>query len=182
MSTVSLSDYTSLRYQVANAGYADEIEWANNIPECPDCYAFRDEYCWTVINSGMKEQVARLIWNRIKAARADGFSTATAFRHKQKVSAIDAMFEHCAERFNEWKQSTDRLTYLRGLPFIGPITIWHFAKNLGMDVAKPDRHLVRIAGSIEAVMPLCRELHELSGDKIAGVDTVLWRAANLGFI
>lgn len=179
---MNISEYKAIQYQVAEAGYAAEIDWANNIEECQDCYVFRDEYCWTVINSGMKEQVARLIWERIKAARAEGFSTSTAFRHKQKVAAIDTMFDHCADRFREWKNSADRLAYLRTLPFMGPITVWHFAKNLGMDVAKPDRHLVRIAGSIEAVMPLCKELSRLSGDRIACVDTTLWRAANLGIL
>ena len=175
----SVDWYLDLKRQVIDAGYADEVDWANDIKECADPYLFRDEYCWTVLNSGMKEQVARLIWNRIKAARADGFSTSTAFRHKQKVDAIDAMFEDCAPRFREWRDSQDRLAYLRTLPFIGPITVWHFAKNLGMDVAKPDRHLVRLAGSIDAVLPFCQAIARTTGDRIAGVDTVIWRAANL---
>ena len=47
--------------------------------------------------------------------------------------------------------------------------------------AKPDRHLVRIAGALGArsVDHLCRPLAEFSGDPVSVVDLVLWRFATL---
>jgi len=34
------------------------------------------------------------------------------------------------------------------LPFIGPVTVWHLAKNFGLITAKPDRHLARISNAL----------------------------------
>ena len=60
-----------------------------------------------------------------------------------------------------------------------PITCWHLAKNYGHDCAKPDRYLTRIAGA-EGTHDLCARLAKETGDRIATVDLVIWRAANLG--
>ena len=52
-----------------------------------------------------------------------------------------------------------------------------------MDVAKPDRHLVRISEvSGETAEALCQRLSDASGDRVATVDLVIWRAANLGVV
>jgi hypothetical protein len=52
-----------------------------------------------------------------------------------------------------------------------------------MNVAKPDRHLERIAERTgETVADLCARLAAVSGDRIATVDYVLWRAAESGLI
>ena len=70
------------------------------------------------------------------------------------------------------------------LPWIGPITKYHLARNLGIDVAKPDRHLVRLAkrfgyNESTGVQQMCEELAERTRDRIGVVDVVLWRYANL---
>jgi len=71
----------------------------------------------------------------------------------------------------------------QSLPWIGPITKYYMAKNLGADVCKPDRHLTRIAGKYDMELEeLCKKLSEESGDHISMVDNVIWRVANLGFI
>ena len=67
------------------------------------------------------------------------------------------------------------------MPHIGPITKFHLARNLGLDYAKPDRHLVKIALAFgySNVQAFCREASELTGDKIGLVDLVFWRFAVL---
>src|SRR5204862_28581 len=45
-------------------------------------------------------------------------------------------------------------TWLTRCPYIGPVTCWHLAKNVGMDVVKPDRHLVRMAQASGARDPI----------------------------
>jgi len=35
--------------------------------------------------------------------------------------------------------------FLQQLPFIGPVTAFHLAKNLGIEAVKPDRHLCRLS-------------------------------------
>jgi len=39
--------------------------------------------------------------------------------------------------------------FLMSLPYVGAVTWRHLAKNLGLPVAKADRHLVRLAGRTE---------------------------------
>ena len=59
---------------LSERGYAGEIRWAENLPilehQTPD--AFFSEYVWTVLNAGMKEQVARRIYERFMVARDPG--------------------------------------------------------------------------------------------------------------
>jgi len=71
----------------------------------------------------------------------------------------------------------DPVLALRCLPYIGEITSYHLAKNLGADVAKPDRHLVRFAASqgFSDVHTLCSAISQVSGDPLRVVDVVLWR-------
>jgi hypothetical protein len=77
----------------------------------------------------------------------------------------------------------EQLAWLRKLPWIGKITAYHMAKNLGVDCCKPDRHLVRLAQVIDSEPEtLCHDLAAATGDRVATVDTVLWRAANLGWV
>jgi DnaJ-domain-containing protein 1 len=73
------------------------------------------------------------------------------------------------------------LVALRTLPFIGPVTQFHLAKNIGLDVAKPDRHLVRIAQLFQfaSVQDLCETIANQAGTRVAVVDLVFWRFATL---
>lgn len=97
-------------------------------------------------------------------------------RHRER-SSVNAIASAVPQKHLE----RQKVAYLRSLPWIGDITCWHLAKNYGHDVAKPDRHLVRIAGD-EGVHGLCARLARESGDRVATVDLVIWRAANLGMI
>ncbi len=67
--------------------------------------------------------------------------------------------------------------FIRSLPYMGPVTWRHLAKNLGVQVAKPDRHLVRIAQATArpSVDVLCDEIAAWLGEPVAVVDVVLWR-------
>jgi hypothetical protein len=69
------------------------------------------------------------------------------------------------------------LAALEALPFIGTVTKWHLAKNLGLDVAKPDRHLLRIAARFgyDDVQRMCHDICEFCGERISVADLVLWR-------
>ena len=61
------------------------------------------------------------------------------------------------------------------------VTCWHLAKNLGFQVAKPDRHLIRISKKAGFATPndLCAAVAEVTGEPINVVDLVLWRYAAL---
>lgn len=178
---IELKAYRLLKERVIAAGYSKEIRWAENIKLCSNELTFAEETIWVIINAGMKEQVARRIWTLVGDLLQEGKSASDGFGHKLKCRAIDWVWGHRHMLFDQWQAAQDKLTFLESLPHIGPITKFHLARNLGMDVCKPDRHLVRIAGA-EGPAALCRRLALASGDRIGVVDLVIWRAANLGMV
>ena len=149
--------------------------------ECPTCGEEVGEWSSDPRGDVNKYQIARQIWNRVRPVVESGSSASTVFGHKGKSAAIDYVWQNRDELLKKYLAAEDKIEYLQSLPWIGVITKWHLAKNFGHDCAKPDRHLVRIAGE-EGVHKLCFRLSEASGDRIATVDLVLWRAANLGLI
>jgi len=177
------AEYLTLREKVKRAGYSREIKWARSLAPCPNARIFAVEAIWVIINSGLKNQVAQEIEQRVYKAIDRGDPISTGFGHKGKVKAIEYILSNRERIFADYLTAKDKLAYLEKLPWIGPITKYHLGKNLGLDVVKPDRHLVRIAGKEgKTALELCKEISELTGDRLAVVDTVLWRAANLGMI
>lgn len=173
--------YRALKELLVGLGYSGEIDWATTVGEPADSYHFAREAIWVILNSGMKMQVAQLIGERIWPLLRAGKSSAGAFRHKLKCKAIDDVWTNREAWFLKWNQADDKLAFLVTIPHIGDITKFHLARNLGMDVCKPDRHLVRIAGD-ETPAVMCQRLADATGDRIGVVDCVIWRAANLGLV
>lgn len=176
-------EFIKLRQKVIDAGYGEEIKFHETVFAPFDADEFFGEYMWVVLSAGMKNQIARLIESRIYEAWDKKLPTSSAFRHQGKVKAIDQVKDYKELYFKGWQDAPDKLAYLETLPWIGSITKYHLAKNLGMDIAKPDRHLVRIAAHYnESPQGLCESLSRETGYRIATVDLIIWRAANLGYI
>lgn len=185
---MKVDEYKELRAAVIDAGYGEEVRWAQNVkaPTTPE--ALWREYSWVVINSGMRNQVAQGIWARVQPHVEAGGSARDVFGHAKKAEAIDwawrqrrTIFARFGELRSDFASTETMLRWCVAYPWIGPITKYHLAKNLGIDVAKPDRWLERVAAcSDEKVAELCARLARESGDRIATVDLVIWRACNLG--
>lgn len=183
MSRVTTEQYLDAKTSVCEAGYAAEIRWASSIEPCGGPMEFASEAIWVILNSGMKEQVARGIWTRMQRVLVRGESASTVFGHAGKCSAIDTIWGGMVDLFADFEAADDKVAWCETLPWIGSITKYHLAKNLGVDCCKPDRHLIRMAEwGDETPDQLCARLAAATGDRIAAVDTVLWRAANLGII
>ena len=178
---LKLETYKKLRSELNSLGYSHEIEWAQSVQPVSNALTFWREFAWVVLNSGMKNQVAQGIWNRVKPTVEAGDSASNVFGHKGKAAAIDYVWSNKHRLLAEYQEADDKLLWIEALPWIGKITKFHLAKNYGHDCAKPDRHLVRIAGA-EGTHELCARLSLESGDRIATVDLVIWRCANLGLI
>lgn len=168
-------------------GFGDDIGWAENL--CPPASAdeFAREVIFVICNSGMKNTVARGIYERVMAALVnDGGKCSHVFGYVGKVTAIGQVWRSREILFEGYLVRTtdeERLAYLESIPWIGGITKYHLAKNFGMQVAKPDVHLQRLANTFETTpQALCEALAERTGYKVATVDTLLWRAAALGLL
>jgi hypothetical protein len=180
-------------------GYFDEIEWQYgvNISQITEKY-FLGEYAWVVLNTGMKEKVIRKIYPYISSAFFHWKSVKKIMRYsnqckkdaleyfnnKKKIDAIIETSKYIYDKkfsifLNEIKDNN--IDYLRQLPYIGPVTSYHLAKNIGFSVSKPDRHLVRLAENLcyNSVGDMCKTICFFTDEPENVVDIVLWRYATL---
>ncbi len=181
--TFRVALYREIRRRMIDAGFKAEYEWAQTVKPPTSAHAFATEYVWVVLNSGIKNQVARKIADKVYAQLERGLPVWSVFRHVGKAEAIERIWREREVHFADFQRAEDKIAFCATLPWIGPTTKYHLAKNYGVDCAKPDRWLVRLAeASGESVDGLCSRLARAAGDRIAAVDLVLWRACNLGII
>ncbi|MDP2797892.1 MAG: hypothetical protein Q8N94_10340 [Methanoregula sp.] len=125
----------------------------------------------------MKEQVARKIYERFMDQKDP-----ETVGHLGKRKAIQKASKEYVQWFGELKCAKDPIEYLQTLPYIGKITKYHLARNIGIDCVKPDRHLVRLAENFGFDTPnqMCVEIQKtFSDERLGTIDVVLWRYSNL---
>ena len=169
--------YDRARAHIRYAGYEPEIEYCRRLRfENLTDQGFMLAYAFVVISSGMKNQIAEKIYERFLDTMDP-----KVVGHPGKRLAIAQCLTECSRWFRELKASEDKVTYLETLPWIGPITKYHLARNIGLDVIKPDRHLTRIASRYGYASPdvMCREIAAEVGERVGVIDVILWRYANL---
>jgi hypothetical protein len=171
--------YNKIKQIVIEAGYQRDIDWLQNIPSLEQMSKlhFFSEYCWVVINSGFRYQVAKKVYDNFWNNGKFNFD---AIRHEGKHKAVKYVYNTLDSCFKHFKNSKNKLKYLESLPWIGPITKNHLARNLGfLEYAKADRHLVRIASyfNFNNVQKFCETISKKIGNKPGVVDLVFWRFA-----
>ncbi len=180
---MDVSAYRKLRNRISSTEHGYLIEKWQNIEPCENAEEFFRQYAWVVINTGLKNQVAQKIYDRMLKAIDSGEPIANAYGNERKARAIEYIYQNRRDIFHLYIKSDDKLKFLEELPEIGKVTKYHLARNLGIDVCKPDRHLVRIANQFNTTpYELCEKLSVETGDRIGVVDYVLWRAANLKWL
>ncbi len=194
-----VESYLTAREIVINKGFAAEIDWQES--RCLSMLSeseFLEEVAWVILNTGMRESIVGRHFSKISSAFLHWVSAEAivrnltsceaeavkVFNHPRKISAIGSTCEKVAytgfDMFRE-KIRLGGIDFLQTLDFIGPVTKYHLAKNVGLDVVKPDRHLLRLtkAANFKCPKDLCQVIAEVTGDKISVVNLVLWRYATL---
>jgi len=123
----------------------------------------------------MKNQVAEKIFeNWCKNGES-------AINHEGKRKAIEFVKKYRHEIMEELRNTDNHLAVLEELSWIGKITKYHLARNIGLDYAKPDRHLIRIAEQygFKDVQAMCKYISEYYDERIGVVDVILWRYCNM---
>lgn len=172
--------YAKAATEIAEAGYGWEQDyvWKIKSLEQQDPETFLVEYIWVVLNgSGLREQVVRKIFDKFMENR-----DLNTLKNRKRREAIAKAIACYTKWFAELQKAEDKIAYLDSLPFIGPITKYHLARNIGIDTVKPDRHLVKFASKFgySSPMEMCLEIQREIGNPPLGViDVVLWRWANL---
>jgi hypothetical protein len=179
----------------AQTHFPAEIVWQRDL----SFHAFTEsdflrEAAWVVFCTGFRERTLRTCFSYLSLCFCDWESSAVivqharacrtaalaAFNNPKKVEAvIDIASRVAHEGFTLLKRELlcQPIKVLQTLPYVGPITVYHLAKNLGLPVAKPDRHLQRLAAALSYpdAHALCREVSALSGDPPHVVDLIFWR-------
>lgn len=182
---------------VIEEGFAPEVDWQYEVTlDLLDEPTFLCESAWVILNSGMRESVIRKKFDSISQAffnwrcarqivehaETCRINALRHFGHAAKVQAILDIAAHVnalgikqvAKRISE-----NGVIYLQQLPYIGPATSFHLAKNIGLPLAKPDRHLQRVAKSFgyKNAQDLCVDIALMTDEPVSVIDLVIWRYA-----
>ena len=102
------------------------------------------------------------------------------FKNQRKLNAIEQLWQRRPE-WSELRPSLRTVDDLARLPYIGEITKFHIARNIGLiSCAKPDLHLCRWCKKItgrddEAIVPIVTQaLADRVSRKQGTVDFALW--------
>jgi endonuclease III len=196
-------DYFVGARKFAEANYGETITRISNTKfENLHHISFFDEYVWCVYVSGFRASTISKIWNRLMDRYLDldlcsesvlhddqeiKRNAMAIFANERKVDAVikcshivrDNIRTIGWERFrNECLSTPEKL---QELPFIGKITCYHLARNIGLlQYVKPDVHLERMAKHWQYKSPqnMCEHLGKLNGLEPGIVDLILWYAAS----
>ncbi|NUB07098.1 hypothetical protein FW320_13045 [Azospirillum sp. Vi22] len=171
----------------------ENYEWAQGIVPPETAEHLAGDIIWIILCAGRSAQAARTLEKRVFAALHAGQPAVTAFGYRAKAAAIDRAWRERDADFAAFQavhttgDVDAMLEWCGAIPFVGAITRYQLAKNVGFDVCKPDIWLARLAGLPEktpatrlfpACQSMCAELAAATGDRIATVDSVLWLACN----
>ena len=175
-------------------GHTEEVEWQrrSNFASFSEQELLR-EHAWVTLCSGFRESVVQKAFDHVSLCFCDWESCVAIIKAGPLcIDAALAVFGNAAklrgiyraaERvdaigFDSFKSNVIRNpAALKELPYMGDITFLHLAKNLGLDVSKPDRHLVRASSALgfRSTEHFCSELAKFSGESEKVVDLVVWR-------
>jgi hypothetical protein len=191
--------YLHVKKELLGSSYGKELVDLGPRPEDMSESAFLRELAWVILSAGMAEVVIRKKFPAISTCFLDWESARSIsarasecvgnalihFRHEGKISAIASAANTlaAADSFEGIRARIlhDPIRELQSFAYIGPITACHIAKNMGFHVAKPDRHLNRLAQSngFDSVAEFCGIISCFLGEDVRLVDSVLWRFATL---
>jgi hypothetical protein len=191
--------YLQAKSMLVKLGYGSEIDYHDRLNF--DSFSETDflrEAGWVVLSSGMRETVVRskfgavsaafLNWRSSKDIVAEGRNCISrALRAFNNAKKMDAIWQICCSVYRDGMDRIKRnikelgVDFIATLPYMGPATSCHLAKNLGILVVKPDRHLVRISkiAGYNHPMEMCKDIERYVGDRLSVIDLVLWRYSTL---
>ncbi len=190
--------YIKAKKIVFDQGYFQEIDYYDSLNfDNTTEKTFLKEMAWVILSSGMNEKIIRRKFNNVSNAFMNWSVKEVnknhticrqlaleAFHNTKKIDAILYAFEIVYNIGIETIKKNIKqqgVSYLQTFPYIGQITAYHIAKNLGLNFSKPDRHLCRIAEACgyNSVHAMCKEISQIVGDDEKTIDLVIWRFATI---
>ena len=136
--------YKKAKQICIDSGYGHEIQYVEERHfKDIDVDTFFGEYAFVVLSSGISNKAAESMYEKFMKTQK-----MSSVKHPGKRKALEkAGREHFQwfDLLTKCKDDGSRIQFIQTLPYMGPATSYHLARNLGIDCAKPDRHLKRIA-------------------------------------
>ncbi|MGH7780579.1 MAG: hypothetical protein ACREQR_12200 [Candidatus Binataceae bacterium] len=185
---MTVEEYLDIRTKVmAHPNGRAEIEWLRKAGRPKDSNDLALRLASVVTSSGFEYRPE--LWERIGSALRRGRRIfPDVFGNKNKAAAIEKIWRDRRALFTTFKAihtPQEALKWCEGIPYVqGPVLRYQAVRDLGVaDVAKPDRHLERIAERAgEFLNELSKRLARSTGDSVGMVDMVLWNGARLRII
>ncbi|KAH0791132.1 hypothetical protein GPJ56_004943 [Histomonas meleagridis] len=176
----ALSDY-NLAYEFTKKTHESDlnrIDSLNGLMENFDDFFY--EFVYVVLASGFKGRIAAKLTPLLVDCKGDMDKMGKIFKNKSKLNAINKIW-NMKDQWDKLRSSFHTVNDLTSLPYIGDVTKYHLARNIGLiSCAKPDLHLCRWAekicgkGDEESVSKIINAIANKVGRKQGGVDFALW--------
>ncbi|MCL0059925.1 hypothetical protein M1O20_05555 [Dehalococcoidia bacterium] len=178
--------FTAARKYLEEIGY--DTKWVYEVsPESISPKYFFEQYIWVVYACNFQVKILEQLEGDLYRAYGD-YETFDETRRVAVLGVINnirkwnAVYNTAIKlQYLGWHDF--KKTYLTGidsmtaLKFIGPVTKFHLARNLGFDKCKPDRHMCRLKESFgyNSVDEMCRYLAKRYGLQVKEIDLILWK-------
>lgn len=167
---------------------------------------FLSEYTFIVSTAGFRESTVQRRFPALKEALRgfdpdalrgmtfadiEGAYMRAMLANRNKAHAVAKVLTTYAARPSRVRELLERLErtkdpdVLTQLPYIGNALKYHFSRNLGLDVAKPDVHMLRLARRFgyspdaAGVQAMCEYVGSRRHERVGAVDYVLWYLAKV---
>lgn len=206
--TKLLAYYDAALREVEGGDAKRFLDWVRKRrrPTEADVSFFLSEYTFIVSAAGFRESTVsrrfdglRRALGEFDVARLKEMSTEQIqeaymqymLRNHAKAKAVAETLGRYTARTWEVHALLERLEttkdpdVLKILPYIGDALKYHFSRNLGLDVAKPDVHMLRLAprfgfpADAAGVQAMCEYVAARRGERVGAVDYVLWYLAKV---
>ncbi len=179
--------YLKAQECIIDAGYQWEIDNCKLFHiESMDADTFALQYTFAVMSStGLNNKVVQKMYDKfIEAVRCGNrrpFDTIPNRRMRDAI--VRGWFDPAGtlKKIQMMKTDEERIAYIGTLRQMGPKSSLHFARNIGIDCVKPDRHMIRLAQKFGYATPLemCKDIQSETNERLGVIDVILWRYCNL---
>lgn len=173
----------ALRYTIKT--HPSDLKWIKSRNTLTSSFKeFYEEYTYVVIASGFRGRTAAKLTPLLINCKGEFDSMYKIFKNERKCKALSTVWRIYGIEEKQWqlfRDSLDTVEKLETLPYIGPVTKFHLARNIGLenDIVKPDLHLLRYASELgfETPRKLVEHIHdyeEYNHFALGTIDFILW--------
>ena len=156
----------------------DRINGLNGLMKNFDDFFY--EYVYVVLASGFKGKIAARLTPKLVECHGDMDKMLEIFKNTKKLNSIKKVWD-MKNDWDELRKSFKTVDDLVKLPYIGDVTKFHLARNIGLlSCAKPDLHLCKWVEKItgnndeKTVSMVTQAIADKLERKQGTVDFALW--------